>query len=586
MSLDGLAIRALAEELHHTLVDGRIDKIQQPDNQSIVLTIRARGKNQRLFLSAHPQSAHMGLINATKTPLPTPPLFCMVLRKYLENAKIISIAQPGYERIIHITAEGYDELGELSTKVLIGEFMGKHSNLILVDPKSGQILDAVRRLNFEDNRYRQIMPGLKYIAPPPQEKTAIEGVNYEDFLAWFYENEDLKSEKVLLNHLAGFGPQSVRELLYRAEIASDSTAQSFGEYEYSQIWQQISAFKNIIMEHTWQPYLIKNEQITYAFAPFELQQFNNFTHIPYQSMSQLLEDFIGTKEQSVLLEQKRNELRHILNREIERCQRKLAIQQDTVAASADAEIYKRYGELLTANIYQIKQGEIAKVIDYYDENQPTIQIKMDPRFSPAQNAQNYFKRYNKAKSGAVKAQEQIVLTTDELNYLESVNSSIDTAEKMTDLVEIRSELESAGYVKAHFNHKNKGAKNAPSRQIMKIEKDGYEIMIGKNNLQNDYLTLKIAKLTDTWLHVKDIPGSHVIIRPPKAGQTIPKAVMDLAANFAAYFSKGRNSSLVAVDYTLRKYVRKPNGAKPGMVIYDNQKTIYITPDEDIVKQYQ
>lgn len=586
MSLDGLAIRALAKELHDNLIDGRIDKIQQPDNQSIVLTIRAHGANHRLFLSAHPQSAHMGFISESKPPLPTPPLFCMVLRKYLENAKIISITQPGYERIIYITAQGYNEIGELSTKVLIGEFMGKHSNIILIDPQSGQILDAIRRLGFEDNRYRQIMPGLTYIAPPPQEKSALESLNYDDFLSWFYENEDMKTEKILLNHLAGFGPQSVRELLARADIEPTTTAHYFGEYEYSQIWQQIMNFKDLALNHTWQPTLVKNDNITYAFAPFKMEQFSNLTQIPYPNMSKLLEDFIGTREQSVLLEQKRTELRHVLNREIERCQRKLAIQQETIDAADSANIYQKYGELITANIYQIKQGNIAQVIDYYDEAQPIIQIELDPRLTPAQNAQSYFKRYNKAKAGAIKASEQIILTTDELSYLESVNASLDNAEKSSDLAEIRSELESAGYIKAHFNRKNKASKESSTRQVMKIEKDGYEIMIGKNNLQNDYLTLKIAKLTDTWLHVKDIPGSHVVIRPPKVGQTIPKSVMDLAANFAAYFSKGRNSSLVPVDYTLRKYVRKPNGAKPGMVIYDNQKTIYITPDEELIKQYQ
>ena len=586
MSLDGLAMRALAHELHDNLADGRIDKIQQPDNQSIVLTIRARGQNKRLFLSAHPQSAHMGLTNETKSPLPTPPLFCMVLRKYLENAKIISVTQPGYERIIHITAQGYDELGELSTKILIGEFMGKHSNIILLDPKSGLILDSIRRLDFKDNRYRQVMPGLSYIAPPPQGKQALEDITYDDFLGWFYENEEQKVEKVLLNHLAGFGPQSVRELLHRADIESDISAHYFGEYEYSVIWQQLLSFKETVLKNIWQPTLVKENDRPLAFAPFVLTQFTDMPQISYPDMSKLLEDFIGTKEQSVLLEQKRTELRHVLNREIERCRRKAQLQQETIAEEANAAVYKRYGELITANIYQIKQGPVATVIDYYDENQPTVQIEMDARFSAAQNAQNYFKRYNKAKAGAVKAREQLLLTNEELSYLESVITSVDNSEKMADLAEIRSELESAGYVKAHFNRKNKGTKNTPSRQIMKIEKDGYEVMIGKNNLQNDYLTLKIAKLTDTWLHVKDIPGSHVIIRPPKPGQTIPKSVMDLAANFAAYFSKGRNSSLVAVDYTLRKYVRKPNGAKPGMVIYDNQKTIYITPDEEIIKQYQ
>ncbi len=585
MSLDALALRALSEELDDTLADGRIDKIQQVDNQSILLTIRARGKNQRLFLSAHPQSAHLSLISQSKTTLPQPPLFCMVLRKYLENAKILSVKQVAYERIIQITAQGYDELGELSTKVLIGEFMGKHSNIILVNPQTGIILDAIRRLGVEDNRYRQILPGLNYVSPPPQEKTAIEDLAYEEFLEWFAADGEMRLEKVLLKHLAGFGPQSVRELLYRAEIDGEASSQFFGEYEYLKIWQEILAFKDIILNHHWQPTLVKDDHKPFAFAPFELKQFADKEQKSYPNMSLLLEDFIGTKERADIIKQKRTELKHILQRETERCERKIALQRETIDEAEHAAVYKRYGELITANLYQLKQGEKAQVIDYYDENQPTIEIPLKAHLSPSENAQNYFKRYNKAKIGAQKAREQLELSQEELAYLESISASIDNAQSLEDFADIRSELESAGYVKAHFHKKTKGAKNEPTRQISKIEKDGYEILIGKNNMQNDYLTLKIARITDTWLHAKDMPGSHVIIRPPKPGENIPKHILDLAANFAAYFSKGRSSSLVPIDYTLRKYVRKPNGAKPGMVIYDNQKTIYITPDEEIIEQY-
>jgi predicted ribosome quality control (RQC) complex YloA/Tae2 family protein len=583
LSLDGIAIRALIDEIEHLLIGGRIDKIQQPDNWTIIFTIRQPGKNYKLLLTINPQSARFHMTQTTR-PNPThPPLFCMVLRKHLEGSKLTNITQFGLERIVHFVFEGFNELGEKVTRTLIGEFMGKHSNLILVNHEKNFIIDSIKRLSESTNQYRQVLPGIPYVSPPPQNKLTIEEIRENELTQELLNSPpEQKVEKALLKILSGIGPQTAKELTIRAGFDSEARLEFFGEYDYLKIWQEIKWLKSIIKNKTYEPVLVfDNDSKPIAFAPFYLQQFISLEQKTFPSMSELIEFYIGKSEEKNLFKQKVLNLEKTIDKELERCQRKLVLQLEKQAEGQASEKYKLWGELLTANLYNLKQGENAKVTNFYSEKMEEIEIPMEPNLTPNENAQKYFKKYTKAKLGAKKALEQSKFTLEEINYLETIKNSLEKAENLNDLQEIRWELEEAGYLKAKpIKNKNR-EKTSSQIQPISVEKSGFRILVGKNNKQNDYLTLKIAKNEDLWLHVKDIPGSHVIIKNP-GQKEIPKDILDTAANLAAYFSKSRYSAQVPVDYTLKKYVKKPSGAKPGMVIYENQKTVYITPDEEKV----
>lgn len=584
MSLDGIAIRALTDELSQILIGGRVDKIQQPDATTITLLIRNNGTNYKLLLSAHPQTARLGLTQTVKANPMQPPLFCMVLRKHLESAKVIALEQVGWERIVHITFECYDELGEKTTRLLIGEFMGKHSNLILINPNNQVILDSMKRLSLDKSQYRQILPGLTYIAPPPQKKLAFDKISEEELVQCFlHSSSALPLKKILLASLSGFGPQTATEIIYRSNLDPEGRSEFLGDYDYITIYQQLKWLKELVINQQYTPTIVRAQQKVIAFAPFPLMQFQEYTTEVYPSMSQLIEEFIGNKELDNGFKQRISDLERIINHHIDRCEKKLALQMEKVSDGADAEQYKIWGELLTANLYQLQQGTQAVVNNFYDPEQKLMTIPLEGHLTVNENAQRYFKRYNKAKIGAEKALAQAQLTKEELDYLESIKSSLAQSLTLEDIQDIRLELENGGYVKAKLSKQHKKTKKEPTHQPLVVEQDGFQILVGKNNVQNDYLTLKIARNNDVWFHAKDIAGSHVVIKNHQEQREIPKEIMDLAAHLAAYFSKGKLSAQVAVDYTLKKFVHKPNGAKPGRVIYENQKTIYITPDEEAIQ---
>lgn len=585
MSLDGIAIHAITDELSHILVGGRVDKIQQPDATTVTLVIRQHGTNLRLLLSAHPQTARIALTQGAKPNPAQPPLFCMVLRKHLEGAKITAIRQVGWERIVHIVFEGYDELGERASRVLVCELMGKHSNIILIDPASGLIYDSIRRLYADMSQYRQVLPGLTYVTPPPQNKLDLTTLTEEELAPLFLDapaSQPLK--KILLANLSGLGPQTATELIFRANLDPDGRAEFLGEYDYQVIWQQLRWLTELLEKQAYQPTIVYDHQKAAAFAPFPLMQYQELEQVTYPSMSELIETFIGRKEADNGFQQKLGDLERIIDHQIERCEKKLALQMEKVSEGENAEEAKIWGELLTANLYQIKQGDHAEVVNFYDPEQKLITIPMLGHLTPNENAQRYFKRYAKAKNGAEKALEQVQHTQEELDYLDTIKDSLNSAQTLDDIVDIRLELEAADYVKAKLTKQNKKTKKEPTHKPLTIEQDGFHILVGKNNVQNDYLTLKIARNNDVWFHAKDMPGSHVVIKNHQEQREIPKEILDLAAHLAAYFSKGKHSALVPVDYTLKKHVHKPNGAKPGRVIYENQKTIYITPDEEAIEQ--
>lgn len=586
MALDGLTINLVCRELNHLLTGGRIDKIHQPEKEEIVMQVRSQGQNYRLVLSTHPENARLHITREPKQNPLSPPMFCMVLRKYLEGGKIITFEQAGLERVVMIKIQSSNELGLQQEFHLLLEIMGKHSNLILVDPSTGTILDGIKRYSHAVSRHREVLPGRPYIAPPPQGKAQPLDLDEESLRNLLYAQAvENKIGQIALKSLDGFSPELCRELVVRAELEQDTRLEACGEYELIRLWQSLQSILSPLRGDPYRPTLVKDAvlQEAIAFSFLELTQYQGLVQEEYSSLNSLLEAYYTTKRAQGKLRSQRNDLLKFIQAELDRLGKKLALQEDAINSGRSAEKYKHWGELITANLYQIKQGQNeVQLLDYYAPDCPTITVPLEMRLTPNENAQAYFRLYNKGKAGIAATEPLRRQTIEEINYLESVKISLHNASDVEELSEIRQELVEQGY----FKDKNKhGKKEKPFKpQPMRfLSSSGMTIFVGKNNKQNDYLTLKLAKPGDMWLHVKDIPGSHVVV--PLSKEEFPDdATLEEAAALAAYFSQARTSSTVPVDYTHVRNVKKPGGAKPGMVIYENQWTLYIDPKPDLVEQ--
>lgn len=491
-------------------------------------------------------------------------MFCMLLRKHLEGSIIEAINQNGFERIIHIDFRTRDELGDIIYKRLIIELMGKHSNIILTEKASGRIIDSIKHLSPSVNRYRTVLPGQTYVSPPPQDKFDPLEAAEQDLLKVLDFNAG-KIDRQLVNHIGGFSPLLSKEILHRAGLPTrDAVLKAFFEVQKD------------IKQSDYKPNIIYQDQGKDQFHVLDITHLSGQRKF-YENIHQMLEDYYLIKAESDLVKQRAGDLSHFIMNELKKNQTKLKKLYRTLEQSKEAKTYQLYGELLTAHMHMIKQGDKnVEVINYYDENQDKISIPLNPNLSPSENAQAYFKKYNKAKNAKIMVEQQIEKTIEEIDYFERLLQQIESA-SLKDIDEIREELEDGGYLKRKNRSKPKNKKSKPELEKY-YSSDGTLILIGKNNKQNDFLTTKEANSHETWLHTKDIPGSHVVIRSKDFSQ---ETLME-AANLAAYFSKSRLSSRVPVDYTLIKHVRKPSGAKPGFVIYDHQKTVYVTPDEQLV----
>ncbi|MDD2401255.1 MAG: NFACT RNA binding domain-containing protein [Clostridia bacterium] len=590
MSFDGLVLKTVTTELEKLLQGARIDKIHQPTKHKIILALRQRGQNYKLLLSslAHESRAHL-ITQAPANPS-NPPLFCMVMRKHLEGGRIISITQPGLERIMEMTCEVIDELGDKVFKKIIIEIMGKHSNIILLNPKENLIIDSIQRVPLSISRYRQVLPGLNYISPPPQDKI----IPWETEQNLFYEkllNLPLSTtiSKALLKTISGMSPQSVEEIIFRANLASHLTLEYCGEYELSALWQELTKLGSALANGKYTPELIIDNSIPLTFSAFSLTSYPTNLRHDFPNMNEALAYYYSHKTEANHFQQKKADLESLLKKEISRCEKKAGLQLNTILETQNTEQYRLWGELLTANLYNLSQGKEAQVPNYYDPAGKIEVIPLKEHLTVSANAQRYFSRYQKSKNAAIKAQIQLDETNGELEYLYSINNSLSTVTDLLEIEEIREEIREAGYLKVtptksknnvskKNNVKNKKGIQTPT-QPEKIIRDSWTIFYGKNNKQNDLLTMKIAKSEDLWFHTKDIPGSHVIIKNPN-GETIPNNILEEAATLAAYNSKARSSINVPVDYTLRKHVWKTKGAKPGQVFYDNQRTIFVTPQDN------
>ncbi len=585
MAYDSLVLSAVVDELNKTLLSARIEKIHQPAKHDVVILFHSPKGKYKLVLSADARLARAHLSQHSRENPLTPPLFCMVLRKHLEGGRLIRISQPDFERVLHLHIESMDELGRLTEKVLICEIMGKHSNVVLIDSATDTILDAAVRFTHAVNRYREILPGKTYVSPPTQGKLNPLEVVDDRFkqLLWAAAVDEKIArttvEKWLLNTFTGLSPQTCREIYFRSGLALSGLA-DLGEYEMQTLWEAFTLVIGPISANQYHPTIVRDShgQVT-AFSAIDLLQYEGLTK-EHDTMNGILDLYYQTKFEQMRTTQIKDRLMKVVSNELTRNQKKLAIQEETIAEAEKADKFRVLGELITANLHLIKPYQTsAELVDYYDPEQKTVTVELDPSLSPSENAQANFKKYNKAKAGKNAALSLRIDIKAELAYLETVAANIENIEDLSALAEIKTELVEQGCIKEKIRGKQKKVNTAESLPLEFKSPDGLTIWVGKNNKQNDWLTLKKAKPNDLWLHVKDIPGSHVIVRAETA--EIPDRTLEQAAELAAYFSKARTSSTVPVDYTQRKNVHKPNGAKPGMVIYENQRTIYVTPPKGI-----
>ena len=564
MSFDGLFTKAMCEELSDALSGGRINKIHQPYPNEIILIVRANGKNRKLLLSAHPSYSRAQLTEESYENPQEPPMFCMLLRKHLEGAIIENITQHELDRMIIFDIKGRDELGDLSYKKLIVEIMGRHSNIILVNKENDVILDSIKHVSYAVNSHRAILPGQTYKFPPAQQKINPLSASDEDLLKVLDFNAG-SLDKQLVAAFAGISPLLANEILYECKLPTQANV--------------INAFHKIMAPFQGRQYTpaIMLKQTKEIFYCIPLSHTDKKLK-SFSSLSEMLDRFYFGKAARDRIKQQGQDLERFIINEKSKNEKKIKKLQATLTESEKGEQYKLYGELLTANIYQLQQGmKEIEVINYYDESGAMITIPLDSQKSPSQNAQKYFTKYQKAKNAIEYVTEQIQLANEEVNYFEGLLQQLDSADPR-DIEEMREELQEGGYLKQR--HKKGFKKPKDKKPILDeyISTDGDTIFVGKNNKQNEFLTNKFSRRDDIWLHTKDIPGSHVVIRNSAPSEN----TIHEAALLAAFYSKAKNSSGVPVDYTAIRYVKKPNGAKPGFVIYDHQTTLYVTPDADEV----
>lgn len=561
MSFDGLFTHAMVTELQALLVGGRITKIHQPYPQEVVLVIRNNGKNYPLLLSAHPTFARAQISTIPYANPTTPPSFAMMLRKHLEGAKVQAITQVENDRIIKLSVLTHDELGDLEEVILILEMMGRHSNLFLVNEKTNKIIELIKHVSADQNRVRSLYPGAQYIAPPKQDVlnpyVSLHGL--ANLILDIPDQKDLA--KAIQNHFQGFAFDSATELANVVHQPGDAM-------QHAKDW-----FENF--NHP-QPQLIDINQNKVVFAPFKWLTLDGPTR-SFDTLGQMLDVYFADRAERDRVQQQAGNIIRVVRNEIKKNKTKLKKLEQTLAESEHADEFKIKGELLTTYLYQVERGMTEITLPNYYDNEKPIKIALSNQIGPSKNAQKYFTRYNKLKKAVAYVNEQIDLTKKELDYVENIMAQIEIASPK-DINEIKLELTAEGYIRNRT--KNKKARLQISQPEKFYASDGTLIEVGKNNLQNDKLSLKTAARNDIWLHVQKIPGSHVIIHDSNPSeQTLLEG-----ATLAAYFSKARESGNVPVDYLPAKRLHKPNGAKPGFVIFEGQDTMYVTPDATIVNQ--
>lgn len=577
MALDGITIRALALELSETLVGGKIDKINQPEKDEVLFTIRNNGSNHRLLISANSANPRIYLAENYKKENPLKaPMFLMLLRKHLGGGRVLSIGQKDFDRNILIDIEAYDELRRLRTRTLSVEIMGKHSNIVLIDKETNQIIDAIKRVPLSISSVRMILPNTDFTFPPGQGKhNPLESISTKDFVSAL-KTKSQPVFKGIYSNFQGISPVSAKQICYMANLND-----SFGTYDLTPLQMEIlkenfdKLFKAISLGN-FAPCIVYDPNYNpLDFSAIMLTLYDDtHTVVGFDSISKATEEYFYKKDLHERIMQKTQGLRKSLQIKLDRVKTKMQKQIDEINQAQNLDEYAKAGQLLTANIYQMDKGmKEIEVYDYLTEGSPLVSILLNPDWTPSENIQDYYKKYNKAKARIRELTDQLEQTKNENDYLENVFVSINNIDSLEAIEDIKDEMAREGYY-SPVNIKKKTEKT-PSKPLEFTASDGTLILVGKNNTQNDRLTFKIASPNDIWLHTKDIPGSHVIIKATL--ETVSQDALQEAAMLAAYYSKSQASSQVPVSYTPRKNVKKPKGAKPGMVIYTDYKTIYVTP---------
>ena len=575
MPLDGLALQAVCQELDEKLREARIDRIFQPSQLSISMELRQRGAVRRLYLAAHPQFARVQLTESKRANPAKPPHFCLFLRKFLEGARVLQVTQPGYERLLELEIQGRDDLGDPALYRLIVEMMGKYSNIILCNAE-GRILEAIKHVGPTQSRYREILPGAAYLPPPAQGKEPPEQWQPPKPNEALPEGER-EIAPWLLSRLEGFSLGAVNALLAGCALPGNLKA----SYLRLEDWLDIQANLFDLLQQ-------RQEGMLYLHgegSPAELSAFP-WPKLPagsWHPASEALDLYFMVREDNEQLQGQRHRLNTVLKGAIDKgTRRKFALEED-LSSALDCEHLRVWGELLKMAPEPGKRLEAIELVNYYDEELGTIIIPLDQRLTVAENSQSFFKRYGKHRTGERLIGEQLATLERELSYLLSVQVAADQALTLSDLKEIVLELTEQGYLQPDKPPPNSrgrpAAKDAPLPPLS-LDIEGVEVLVGRNNRQNDELTWRLARPDDTWLHTKDIPGSHLLIRSANPSNS----VLEKAARLAAWFSQARESGLVPVDITLRRHVRKPRGARPGYVIYSNQRTVYVTPSDEPLQE--
>lgn len=581
MALDGIVISNVVDELNKKLLDGRIYKIAQPEKDELILTIKNNREQYRLFLSA---SASLPLIYLTEENKPSPmtaPNFCMLLRKHFNSAKIVKITQPSLERIIRFEIEHLNELGDVCIKYLIVELMGKHSNIIFCDEQD-KIIDSIKHVSGLVSSIREVLPGRDYFIPNTQEKLNPFELTEQTF-NHILVKKPMSIAKAIYNSLTGFSPIIANEICYRASLEASLPISALSENEQLHLYRNLIRFIEIIKERQYTPNIIYEGEKPIEFSSLPLTCYTNYHYLvkEFTSISSLLEVYYSAKNMITRIRQKSSDLRKIVGNALERTKKKYDLQKKQFEDTKKRDKYKIYGELIHTYGYNLEEGtKSLTALNYYTNEE--ITIPLDPTLTPMENSKKYFERYAKLKRTSEALTEQLKESEEEVKHLESISNSLDIALSEEDLVELKEELTQYGYIKRKYTTQKQKKKKVNSKPFHYISSDGFHMYVGKNNFQNEELTFKFAVGNDWWFHAKGIAGSHVVVKTN--GETLPDRTFEEAGRLAGYYSKARENEKVEIDYTEKKNVKKPNGAKPGFVIYYTNYSLIIEPNISEIKQ--
>lgn len=587
MALDGIVIANIVHELNNTLQGGRLNKIAQPEKDELLITIKGRDrKNYKLFLSAGAGMPLIYLTESSKSNPMTAPNFCMLLRKHLNNSRILDITQPGLERIVSIKLEHLDELGDFSIKHLIIELMGKHSNIIFCDD-SMTIIDSIKRVNQFMSSVREVLPGRDYFIPATTNKLDPLTIDYSSFIEKILSRSQ-PIGKAIYTSLTGISPLMANEICYRASIDSGESTSMLNEDTGLHLYRNLERIMNLVKNKEFSPHIVIGDLGPIEFSSLPLTCYGGYEVKKLSSASAMLEKYYASKNARTRMQQKSANLRKLIANAIERSTKKYDLQLKQLQDTAKRDKYKIYGELITAFGYGLENGAKELIAENYYNNNEEIRIPLDSTLTPMDNAKRYFKRYNKLKRTYETLSSLIQKTKDEIDHLESIRSSLELSTDEHDLAELKQELMEYGYIKKKSTSKKtkaqkKGGKNK-SKPFHYISSDGYHMYVGKNNYQNEELTLKVATSNDWWFHAKKLPGSHVIVKTNES--ELPDTTFEEAARLAAYYSSARGADKVEVDYTQRKNIKKPGGKAPGFVIYNSNFSMVVDTNISKIKKVE